>query len=323
MSEQNKKTQLPISFLVICFSLILVVVPTFAAVLPVLSVSSPLARAGLIALAPVIFCAFYVGLAALLSLPFQKAIVRGKFPRELDHAVYGPRRLYGFCWGALFYFTPIYYLVISLPFVKHAIFRAFGYRGSSSANIAPDAWLRDLPMLRLSDQVYVANKATVGTNMCLSDNTILVDFVTLASRAMVGHMALIAPGSVMGEGSELGVNSALGIRARIGARSKVGPKCGVSHGAVIGEDVEIGTLSYIGVKARIGNGLKIPPGTVVPDGTEILTNEQLQAHLEGELRALRAEVIHLRSVYERRDAPGSEAAVVSISSVDSIVSKLG
>ena len=62
--------------------------------------------------------------------------------------------------------------------------RLFGYKGSLDVTIYPDAWLRDLPLLDLSPGAYVANRATMGTNMVRPDGTILVDRITVGAGAV-------------------------------------------------------------------------------------------------------------------------------------------
>jgi hypothetical protein len=74
------------------------------------------------------------------------------------------------------------------------VFRLFGYRGSMNFTIYPDTWIRDLPLLKFEDGVYVSNRATLGTNMVLSNGFLLVGEITLRAKALVGHLAMLAPG---------------------------------------------------------------------------------------------------------------------------------
>jgi len=244
--------------------LVAVTIPTFVSLLPAVLAEHPMARATLLACAPVFFGLIYVLVVGAMSIPFRRAIVSGRFPRQLSDPVYGRRRLYGLCWTLVYYFTPLYHAWLSVPLLKVALFKLFGYRGPTDFTIYPDTWIRDLPLLHLGNGVYLSNKATIGTNMCLNDGTILVDAVTLEAGAMVGHLAMVGPGAVVGERAEIGVACAIGIGARVGKRARIGPACVVDHGAVIGAASIIGTRSYIGVRARIADGIRIPPGTVIP-----------------------------------------------------------
>src|SRR5580704_8322470 len=60
---------------------------------------------------PFLYAVLFTLVAGLLSIPHQKGIIAGKFPRDVGHRVYFHRRLYGLCWTALFYFKPVYFLI--------------------------------------------------------------------------------------------------------------------------------------------------------------------------------------------------------------------
>jgi len=296
----DKKTALPVSFLVPVFLMILAGFPLALSAYPVLIVPTPAAKLVALCVFPILFSVIYVGIAAVLSMPFHRAIVRGKFPRQVTHFVYGPRRLYGLCWGAVFYFTPVYYAFMSIPFLKNVLLRGFGYRGDSDVNLAPDAWIRDLPLLNLRKGAYVANKATVGTNICLADGNVLVDSVSLGESTLVGHLTMLAPGCSIGDRSEIGVGCAIGIRVIIGNASRVAPSTTVNHGAQIGSNVEIGTMSYIGLKSKIADGIKIPSGANIPEGAEIRTQEDVAHYVSSETRVVSETQTNVEEIYRSR-----------------------
>src|SRR5262245_12126123 len=131
-----------------------------------------------IAGAPLVFATIFLVTAAILSLPHQKAIVAGRYPRAISHPVYFHRRLYGLCWTSVYYFTPVYFLTLSIPFLKKIVFRGFGYKGDLDFTTYPDTWIRDLPLLKIGRGAYLSNKATIGTNIAFPDGSILVDSVT-------------------------------------------------------------------------------------------------------------------------------------------------
>jgi carbonic anhydrase/acetyltransferase-like protein (isoleucine patch superfamily) len=306
----KEKSWIPVSLLVPVFMALILGFPTATALLPVLIAPSIGLKLGTAFAAPFVFGLVYVGLAALLSLPFQGAIIPGKFPRVLTHPVYGQRRLYGLCWGAVFYFSPLYYAYMSVPMLRQFLLWSFGYRANPEINIAPDAWLRDLPLLSLDSGSYVANKATVGTNICLANGSILVDRVTLGKKAMIGHLSMIAPGCLIGDSAEIGVGCAIGIRAKIGNSTRIAPSSSVNHGALIGERVDVGAASYIGVKARIADGLKIPSGANIPEGAELLSQEDVQNCFSSETQMLREERSKLERIYASRVANIHEPTLV-------------
>jgi carbonic anhydrase/acetyltransferase-like protein (isoleucine patch superfamily) len=242
-------------------------VPTLIAAGPVLLARTPILRATFVVTAPIAFTVAFPVVCGLLCRLTKWSIVAGKFPRNLGHRLYGPRRLYSLCWTALYYFTPIYHIVLAIPLLKRATFRLFGYSGSMDMALNPDRWIRDLPLLNVADGAYLSNRATIGTNMCLVSGDVLVAPVIIGRRAMVGHLSMLAPGVILGDSVEISVGVGVGLNSRGGARSRIGPCVVVHHGVIIGDNCDIGATSYIGLKVIIGDGITIPAGTVVPPRT--------------------------------------------------------
>ncbi|MGE0615216.1 MAG: hypothetical protein AB7P04_06220 [Bacteriovoracia bacterium] len=296
-NSEMQKTPLPVDLLVPIYLALMAGLPTAATAAMFAAAPTVWGKVAAAFFAPAVFSIVLVTTAVILSLPFHAAIIPGRFPRNTKHVVYGPRRLYGLCWGAVFYCTPVYYLCMSFGPLKRFLLKGFGYRGSPDVNFAPDAWIRDLPVMKVGRGVYVANKSTVGTNMCLSDGTIMVDHVTLKDGAMIGHLSMIAPGCSIGAKAEVSVGCAIGIRAQFGDGARVGPMSLVNHGAIIGDNVDIGASAYIGVKTRIAPGLKIPGGANFPEGTEIATQADVENHLTSETQVMKNELRRMALVY--------------------------
>lgn len=228
---------------------------------------------------PLLYALGFVLTAGVLSLPFHGSIVPGTFPRDLRVPAYRNRRLYGLCWTAVFYFTPIYAAFLTIPLLKRMLFRLFGYRGQMAFTVYPDTWVRDLPLLELGEGAYVANKATLGTNVCLNDGTIVVDRISLGKGAMVGHLSMLGPGVVMEDGAELGVGGALGMRARLGVGVSVGARCDVSHLTRLEAGTSTGSSVSIGAGCRIGPRIHLPGGAYVPSRSRWGTPAEAQAGL--------------------------------------------
>jgi carbonic anhydrase/acetyltransferase-like protein (isoleucine patch superfamily) len=250
-------------------------IPTALAVLPFASARSNGQRAFAVVAAPALFIVAYALTAGLLSRLTKTALIAGRFPRDLGHPVYGPRRLYALCWTAIYYCPPVYHAILAVPTLKRIVFRLFGYRGSLDVTLYPDTWVRDLPILDLGPGAYLSNRSTIGTNMCLISGDVLVAPIRIGANAMVGHLSMLAPGVVLGESVEIGVGAAIGLNVSIGKRSRVGPLVSVHHGATIGIGCDIGVSSYIGLKAVIGDRLTIPAGSVVPPRTVLRTREDV------------------------------------------------
>lgn len=257
----------PVYLLIICG------VPLAVAATPLLFARTALAKVASLALAPLTFLVAYVLTCGLLARLTSSALTAGKMRRDLGHVVYGPRRLHALCWTAVYYCSPVYHAVLTLPWLKWLTFRLFGYRGSLQFTIYPDSWIRDLPLLDIGAGAYIANRATLGSNICLRSGDILVDRITIGARAMVGHMAIVGLGDVIGDDAEIGVGTTLGMNVHVGARTTVGAIVGLNHGARIGDDCEIESMSYVGKKAVIANGIRVHAASMVPDRAVLLTQE--------------------------------------------------
>lgn len=214
---------------------------------------------------PFLYALLFTLIAGLLSIPHQKGIVAGKFPRDVGHRVYFHRRLYGLCWTALFYFKPIYFLVLAIDPLRACAFRLFGYRGNVDFTIYPDTWIRDLPLIRFGKGAYIANRSTLGSNVCLQSGEILVGEISIGERSVLGHLAVIGLGSKMDSDSELGVGATTGIQVTIGRKTKVGAISGLNHGSRVGDECEIGAMSYVGSGTRVLDGVHLPPSWVSAD----------------------------------------------------------
>ena len=252
------------AYLILIFGL-----PLLALGLVMRAASSAVALAAVLVAGPALYALGVLAVAAMLSRFTRGAIIAGRFPRDLGHPVYGPRRLYALCWTAVFYCGPLYHAVLAIPWLRRATFRAFGYRGALGFTTYPDTWLRDLPLLRIAEGAYLANKATIGTNVCLRSGDIVVGPVDIGAGALVGHLAVIGPGCVLGPEAEIGVGATLGMEVRVGRGARIGPCAGVNHGAVIGDGAEIGAASTVGVRAVIDPGVRIPSQFAVPDRAHV------------------------------------------------------
>jgi carbonic anhydrase/acetyltransferase-like protein (isoleucine patch superfamily) len=212
-------------------------------------------------------------ISGLCSLPHQRSITPGTFPRDLNSRIYFHRRLYGTCWTAMYYCNPVYSLCLSVPPLKWLLFRIFGYRGTLEFTIYPDTWIRDLPLLKFGRGAYLSNRATIGTNIALANGHILVDEIIIGEKSCIGHLAMLAPGVETGYATEIGVGCAIGIRTKIGESSRIGPTCAIDHGVQIGSKVIMGGMSCVGKLARIGNGISIAVGSLIPNSAVLSSQE--------------------------------------------------
>ena len=271
------------------------IIPAFIALAPtyVFEPNSLFFKFATLAIAFPLFAISFLLVAGLLSLPTHKKIIRGRFPRKPFHRVYFWRRIYGCCWTNVFYFKPLYFILLTIPVLRKSLFRLFGYKGPLNFTVYPDTWIRDLPLLYLGENSYCSNRSTLGTNMCLQDGTILVDRVHLGDRTVLGHLSMIAPGVKLENDVEVGSGVALGIRCRMKNGSRIGAGSSVNHGSIFGARSETGGHSHIGLRVEIGDDIKVPAGANIPAGAVITTQADMDRYISSENQVLRTHLGNL------------------------------
>jgi carbonic anhydrase/acetyltransferase-like protein (isoleucine patch superfamily) len=240
----------------------------------------------LYAVTPLAFGFLFILTAGGLSRLGLRSLINGRFKRDLTDREYFFRRVNAVPWAALYYFTPLYHLVLSLGLLRRFAFRLFGYQGNLDFTVYPDTWLRDLPVLSIGRQAYLSNKSSIATNICLMDGTILVEGITVGEKACVGHGTLIGPGTIMADGVELGANITSGIRVKYGVGAKVYEMCGIQHGANIGAGSVIEGGTIIGLRVKIGDGVRIREGSHIHTGTRIKDQAEADALFSEETGAM-------------------------------------
>lgn len=263
--------------LLVVYVILIAVLPFWATAALIWGSPPGAARTVALAAAPLTYLLVYVLVCGMLARLTLHALVPGRFPRDLGHAVYGPRRLYAMCWAALYYHPPIYHAVLSIPWLKKPVLRSFGYRGALDATFYPDGWIRDLPLLKIGSGAYIGNRSTLGTNICTRSGFILVGSISIGARTMIGHESIVGLGDDLADDVEVGVRSTFGMNVRVGAKTRIGALVGVNHGATIGARCRIESMSYIGQNAVIHDGVHIRYASVVPDNRVI--HSQFEADL--------------------------------------------
>jgi len=242
-------------------------------------------RLAFLTVAPLLYAFFYVGTAGLLSLPHQKAVVPGLFPVDLRDSIYGRRRLYGLCWTSVYYFSPIYFLFLSIPFLRRILFRLFGYKGNLDFTVYPDTWIRDLPLLNFGKGAYLSNRATIGTNIRLVNGYIIVDGITVEEGGLVGHLSMLGPGVRIGKKAQIGVGCVVGLKTTIGDGAEVGPGTRLEHGITIGEGARVGPASLVGSGSSLTGQIKLPFGSRIPRKSVLTSQEDVNNYSTLESRS--------------------------------------
>ncbi len=229
-------------------------------------------------LSPTFFLMTYLIVCCCLGRCYSRQIEAGQFIRSTLHKKYRYRRLYGACWCTIYYFGPLYNLILSLPGLKKFVFRNFGYSGNFNWSIYPDTWIRDLPLLHIGENAYVANKATLGTNLPLKNGQILVDHIRIGMRSMIGHLAMVGAGTEIGSDVVIGHGSAVGIYSCLGDRVSIGPRASLDSFVHVGEDCSIGMGCVIHQGVAISAGLIIHPSSHIPKGVTISSQQEADAY---------------------------------------------
>lgn len=243
---------------------------------------------------PVLFLLVFSVLCGLLSIPGRKYIRKGKVNRDLNNKEYAMRRLHAVPWTLMYYCSPIYFVILSVPLLKRVVFRLFGYKDSLDFNLHPDTWIRDLPVLHVGKGSYLANKSSVATNMVLMHGMLLVDDVTIGENSCVGMSAMVGPGTRMGNSTFVDTAAMTGLRCWFKDNVKVGEAAGVQHGVVVEENSKIGPGSIIGLRCKIGPNIKIPEGSHIHAGVRIRTQQEAESYFSeetGSLTRLRSKLI--------------------------------
>ncbi len=224
-------------------------------------------------LSPLVFSFSFVLVAGLLSKPHQKGIVAGRFPRDINHPVYGHRKLYGVCWTSVYYFKPIYFIFLSVPVLQTFLFRLFGYKGNTDFTIYPDTWIRDLPLLDIGKGAYLSNRATLGTNIVRKGGGILVGGIQIGAGALIGHLSVCGMNTVVGKNAQIGVGALVGTYIELQDDTIVGSGAAVDHGVKIERGARIGTRACIGTCSKIGSNAVVDEGVVLAPGSVIEKSE--------------------------------------------------
>lgn len=235
---------------------------------------------GWVIIAPIVYAFLFAVTAGICSLPWQAGIIKGVFPRDVRFPIYAMRKLYGTCWTALYYFKPIYNIVLSVAPFKAIVFRLFGYRGSLDINLYPDAWIRDLPLLRIEEGVYISNLCALGSNVSLLVGSTMVGNITIKKGALVGAVSKIGLGTTVGEKTEISIEVITGLHVKIGGQNFIGSRTEISHYVKIGNNNHIGVCCYIGTSAVIGDNLTIPNNTRIPDKAEVYTQAEVMKYVQ-------------------------------------------
>ena len=260
--------------------------------LPFMFSDSIFLKCFLLLVLPVTFPVSMVAICAVINKPFQGAIASTLVARDLSLPFYFSRRVYGACLATLMSFSGLYYIILSLPWLKKFMFQSFGYAGKHcNFTTYTDVWMRDVKLLDLGDSSYLGNQSTLGTNICTTDGKLLVGKIKIGDNSQLGRLCILGPGTRIGNQSETGVRTILGIKTIAKSKVKVAGASVVSHGVVLEDGVTVGEYSYIGSKSHIFEGIALPMAFNVKAGTIIASQEDVKSQGERQADDIQAAII--------------------------------
>lgn len=260
--------------------------------LPIMLIDSILIKSLIILLSPVTFPLVMIAICAAINKPFQGAVATVLVPRDLSLPFYFSRRIYGACLATVMHFSGIYYIILSLPWLKTFMFRSFGYAGKyCNFTTYTDVWMRDVKLLDLGDRAYIGNQSTLGTNICTTDDKLLVGKIKVGDKSQLGRLCILGPGTRIGNNSETGVRTILGIKVIAKNNVKIAGASGVSHGVILENDVTISEYCYIGSKCHIYEGITIPVAFNLKGGTIITSQEDVKTEVERQADDIQSSIL--------------------------------
>jgi acetyltransferase-like isoleucine patch superfamily enzyme len=260
--------------------------------LPIMLTDSIWIRSIVLLLLPLTFPLTMVAICAVINKPFQGAIASTLVPRDLSLPFYFSRRVYGACLATLMHFTGIYYIILSLPWLKKFMFVSFGYPGKyCNFTTYTDVWMRDLKLLDLGDRAYLGNQSTLGTNICTTDGKLLVGKIKIGDDTQLGRLCILGPGARIGNQSETGVRTIFGLKVIIKNRVKIAGGVSISHGVVLEDGVTVSEYCYLGSKCHIYEGITIPAAINLKSGTIVTSQGDLNSHIDLQNQDIRSTII--------------------------------
>ena len=199
---------------------------------------------------------------------FQKAVSNikaGKFVRDSNDPDYNDRLVYTKELRTFLYNPAVLNLVFGEQALKEKFFRAFGYTGKVNFTIYPKCWLRDLPLLNIGENVYLADNILLGTNQVSPDQkSIVVGEIQIGDNCIFNQGCTVGGKTSIANDCIIGFESAIGFGNSIGENTKVGERVTVGHCNKVGSNVSIGYMCKIGRFCIIEDGVEIEEMTNIP-----------------------------------------------------------
>ena len=194
-----------------------------------------------------------------------KSIKPGKFERDPSTVVYQDRKYYTHQLRAFVYNPSAMNIILENSLLKKLFFNTFGYTGNLQFTIYPNCWLRDLPLLDIGEDAYLADGIVLGTNQVTPDQKyISVGRISIGSRSIFDQQCMLGYGAKIGDDCVIGIRACVGVKSKIGNNTIVGGMAAVGHGCKLGNNVSLGDWSTVGSFAIVEDGVKLGNNGIVP-----------------------------------------------------------
>jgi UDP-3-O-[3-hydroxymyristoyl] glucosamine N-acyltransferase len=192
-------------------------------------------------------------------------IKAGKFVRNREEKDYNDRITYTQELRNYLYNPAVLNVIFGDQALKEKFFRTFGYKGEVNFTIYPKCWLRDLPLLDIGKNVYLADNILLGTNQVTPDQkSLVVGTIKIGDNCIFDQGCSVGGKTAIGQDGVIGFEVAIGFKNKIGDNIKVGERSTIGHGNRIGNDVTIGYMSKIGHFCVIEDGVDIDEMAEIP-----------------------------------------------------------
>ena len=194
-----------------------------------------------------------------------KNIKPGKFERDSLSRVYQDRKYYTHQLRWFIYDPSVMNVVLENSLLKKLFFNTFGYTGNLKFTIYPNCWLRDLPLLDIGEDAYLADGIVLGTNQVTPDQKFIsVGRISIGNRTIFDQQCMLGYGATVGDQCIVGVRACVGVKSRIGNNTVVSGMATVGHGCKVGNNVNLGERSSVCSFAIVEDGVKLENNGVVP-----------------------------------------------------------
>jgi acetyltransferase-like isoleucine patch superfamily enzyme len=194
-----------------------------------------------------------------------KTIVGGRFARDPETEIYKGRLHYTEELRKFMYNPALLNIVFSDEQLKSLFFRTFGYKGNLNFRIYPNAWLRDLPLLDIGENAYLADGIVLGSNQVSQDQRyITVGKIKIGANTVFDQNCALGYGTTFGTDCTIGYGTSIGIKNKFGDGCKLGEVVSIGHGSSFGKGVVLDQNVYVGNMCKLDDEVQLASGTNIP-----------------------------------------------------------